>query len=769
MKAFNSKAALTYQTGKTLEAEADFSNYARVNAGLSVKTPFSGFEALEARLKHKDENYAVDFKYGSKKASADLNLKLSPNFEGNLDIATPIRGYRKISASASHKMSRTNMDSNAVFTLGSNSIEVAVNGEFNSINDMTGSAVVKTPFRGFSSMKIAGSHQNNPAIKTHFEASVEDKKVEAEFNMARGSNIEATVTINTPFYGYEELTASLNHAGNLRKFTTIMNVKYAEGKDMALTANFDSTSNFDGVFKFSCPCPYIQSVGAEFHLEGDMSNFEGNGKLYQDNKQITLAAKYASDNGVPTEMTVQFNSPFNAPVTFEASNKYRSSGKFQTSATLTWSQRQRINVEAAGTLKGSVSDLLLNGNLLITTPFRAFNQMSINTEHTHNFDAVSSKVDVDFNRQKVLDTEVAYNKASGKVMMQVPYKMAAIVDTTGDVNDMKSNVELKWNDDSNIKFEVMHKDQSSYSGIDRQVTIRTITAYRTMSISTGLVKNTYTMTHNAAFSWDEARDKTVSYKVNFNDRSRRNKHMYTVEARLDTPIRSAELVMNHNDDSATYNTEASFKWDAARDQSKMMSVSNKYSQSGNTHEDEIIISHPAMEKALTLRNKVTLNENKVLFNGRSEIDFLTSPVVVDVLVEDKATEYGATNYSLTFGCSHPSSTLDLQLVAHAANSRSSMTSGIVVDYLTARRQNVNMQLQAQINKIKNAISIQLDTPMKKAELSGDLTPVSGGVAINVAAESEGQSLNGRLETGNKDFDMKLFYSPGKYNEQNIRC
>jgi hypothetical protein len=764
-KAFTSRAAVAYQTGKAIEADVDFSNYARVNAGLAVKTPFSGFEELELRLKNKEENYAVDFKYGSEKASADLNLKLSPNFEGKLDIATPIKGYRKILASATHQMTSTGIDSNALFAIGGSSMDVSVNGEFNSVNDMKASAVVNTPFKGYRTMKIAGSHQSNPAIKTNFEASVEDKKVQAELDMARSNDIEASVTINTPFYGYEELTASLNHAGNLRKFTTIMAVKYAQGKDMEVTASFDSTSDIDGVFKFNCPCPYIQSVGAEFHLQGDYYNFEGNGKLYQDNKQITLATKYASQNGIPTLMTAKFTSPFANDVTFDASNDYRRNGKYQTSGSLAWAPSKKIDVQSAGVLQGSLTELLLNGNLQINTPFRAFNQMQINTEHQHSSDGVSTKLDVNFNKQKVLDTEVAYSQASGKLEMQVPYKMAASVDTAGDASALTSDVELKWSSDNMVKFQVIHKDQSSSSGVERELTIRTITGYRTMSFTTGLTKNAYTMTHNAALSWDEARDKTVSYKVNFNDQSRRNKHLYTVEARLDTPIRSAEFVMNHNDDSATFNTEANFKWDAARDQNKMMSVSNKYTKSGNTHDDELTISHPALQKALVLRNTFALNDDKVLFNGRSEIDFLTTPVAINVLLEDKATEYGATNYTMTVGCSHPSSTLDIQVVAHAANSQSSMTSGIVVDYLTARRQQVNLQLQAQINKIKKSMNIQIDTPMKKVEISGDLSRVSRGYAVNVAAESEGQSLNGRLETGNKDFDMKLFYSPE--NEANV--
>jgi hypothetical protein len=402
----------------------------------------------------------------------------------------------------------------------------------------------------------------------------------------------------------------------------------------------------------------------------------------------------------------------------------------------------------------------IDATATLNTPFRAFNQMVVATQHQHNMDSVSNKLDINFNREKVLDTDVAYSRASGKVEMKLPYEVAANVDTTGDLNDLNSNVQLKFGRDNDIKFQVSHKDGSSSSGIQKDVTVRLITAYRTMSVSTSLVKNAYTLAHNAAFSWDEAQDKTISYKVDFNDRSRRYKHLYSLVAGLYTPIRSAEMTMNHNDDSETYNTEATLKWDAKRDETKKLSMSNKYTVSGQSHEDELTISHPAMPKDLTLRNKFMINNGKVLFSGSSEIDFLSTPVMVDVTVEDKASAYGSKNYSVTIGCSHPSSTVDIQTVAHIADSTTMMTSGFSFQYLTARRQQVNMGLQAQINKIKKSMNMQIETPIKSAVISGDITPVSGGYAVNMAAESEGKSLNGRVETSDKEFDMKLFYSPG---------
>jgi len=753
---FTSQAAVAYQTGKKIEANADI-NIARRKMDLSLKTPFRGYEEMTVSGKHSMDNNGLNTKLdaslGSDKATAEMTLQMSP-FEARLDINTPVKGLRRIAVTGNHQMSRNGINSNAQIAYAGKSIEVSVSGQYNSINDMNGAIAIQTPFRTFSNMKLAGSHNTRPAIKTTFEASLNDKKVEAEFEMANSNNVDASVTVHTPFSGYEEITTTLNHAGNLRKFTT----KVTAGQRFVLLTTFDSTSNIEGLFKLTCPCPYLNNIGAEFNFIGQKANFETSGKLYKDDKEITADARYTSENGIPTMVTAEISTPFTETIMVEANNNYRG-GNFQTSGSLAWSPRQKITAQADGTLRGSLSNLQLSGNVEINTPFRGFNQMKVSTQHQHSMEAISNKLDVDFNRQKVLDTEVQYNKASGKVEMQVPYSVAASVDSTGNLDNMNSNVELKWNKASTIKFEVSHKDESSSSGINREMSVRAITAYRTMAFATKLVKNAYTLSHTASLSWDEARDKTVSYKVDFNDRSRRYKHLYTLVSSVDTPIRSAEFVMNHNDDSATYNTEATLKWDSKRDATRMLSVSNKYTVSGNSHDDELTITHPAMTKALVLRNKYQLNQGNVLFGGRTEIDFLASPMMVDVLVENKASESGSINYSLTMGVSHPSSSVDIKTVAHVANSPSMMSSGLQMNYLTARRQQVNLGLMAQINKIKKSLNIQVDTPIKKVELSGDVTPLNGGVAVNMAAESEGQSINGRLETSNNEFDMKIFYSP----------
>ena len=82
--------------------------------------------------------------------------------------------------------------------------------------------------------------------------------------------------------------------------------------------------------------------------------------------------------------------------------------------------------------------------------------------------------------------------------------------------------------------------------------------------------------------------------------------------------------------------------------------------------------------------------------------------MLDARLEDLAVESDAYNYSLSLGVSHPRTTIDIQTVAHVANGRNAMSSGIVLNYMTAHRKQTNMALLAKIDKLKNSLNLQVN-------------------------------------------------------------
>lgn len=773
MKAFQSRAAMNYQDGKQMEINAEFKNYNKMIATVGIKTPFIGYEDMSMNMRHNTDGSSIDssaeVNYGQKRSvSADVSLTLSPNMEGKVAINTPFRGFKKMELSFNHQMTSSSINSNAQFTYGRDVTSAVVNANYPSLNDLTGSLDINTPFYGYENMKMSASHLTYPTVKCSMAMSLNNKEIRGAFNLDKSNGIESSLAINTPFRNYEEMMATVSHTGNLRRFTSKVTITGA--MPFEATADVNTLNEVSAVFKVNCPCPYIGQAGAEFKIQGDKENFRTNGKLYKESSIIAMTGSYASSNGIPSQVNFELTNPMTDKISLVVSNDYQRNGQFSSNAALSWSERQRIEVRATGTLNGHIKDLLLNADVTISTPFRSFQEMKIKTEHQHDTSSFNTKANIDFNRQKMVDAEMQYGQANSNVVMRVPYPVSAKINSNGDMKDLTSTMEVNWDTtqrDSNIRLEITNKDQSTSSGIQRDISVKTITARRTMSLVTSLMKNTNTFTHNAAFSWDEARDKTVSYKINYNDQSRRYNHLYTLEASLETPVRSAQLTMNHNDDSQTYNTEASLLWDSARDQSKKITISNKYALNGNTHNNELKINHPAMERDLVIRNDFILNDNKVLFNGNMEVEATSSPLKLSALLEDKAQESGAFDYTLTLGVSHPRTTLDMTIIADIANTRQVMKSGLVLNYMTAKRDNKMMALRADIDKLQKTLKVELDTPMKKAELTGDMSAISSGTAYTLAAKSEGQAVTARLEVQpiNNAFDLKTYYSPD--NQANV--
>jgi len=767
LKAFQSRAALTYQDGKQMEINADFRNYKRMTATVAIKTPFIGYQDMSMAMKHEADGESIDssaeINYGQRRTiSADVNMKLSP-VEGKIAFTTPFRGFKKMELSWNNQMSSSSINSNAQFTYGRDVISATINANYPSLQDLSGSIEINTPFYGYESVKMSASHQTYPTVKCTIDMALGRKVISAEFNLDRSEGLKTSLVINTPFRNYEEISARVSHTGELRRFKS--EVTITAYKTFTGVAEFNSYNDIVASIKLNCPCPYIGESGAEFNFQGDKTNFRTNGKLYKDGKFISMKGDYSTSNGIPSQVNFEITNPWTDKISLVASNDYRRNGRFSTNAAFSWSERQRIDVRAKGTLTGHIQDLLLNSDVVISTPFRSFNELAMKTEHQHDTSSFSTKVDMEFNRRKIVDAEMQYGQGNSNVVMRTPYPMSASANSNGDIKDLASNVELNWDTtqrDSNIRFEISHKDQSSGNGIQREVSLKTITARRTMSLVTNIVTNTYTFTHDAAFSWDEARDKTVSYNINFNDRSRRYNHQYVLEANINTPVRSMQLNVNHNDDSQTYNTEGSLLWDSARDKSKKIIIGNKYTLNGNSHNNELTINHPAMERDLVIRNMFVLNDNTVLFDGNMEIEATNSPLKLSARLEEKAQQVGFFDYTLDFGVQHRRTTLDMNIVADIANTRQVMKSGLLLNYMTARRDQKTMSLRADIDKVKETLKIELDTPVKKAELTGE---VSGNV-YNVAAKSEDKAITARLEImRNNAFDLKTYYSPD--NQANV--
>ena len=106
---------------------------------------------------------------------------------------------------------------------------------------------------------------------------------------------------------------------------------------------------------------------------------------------------------------------------------------------------------------------------------------------------------------------------------------------------------------------------------------------------------------------------------------------------------------------------------------------------------------------------------RILLDAKTDISYSKDSrktLTLTSKLEDISDYYSRYNYSLAVGVSHPYTNVDIQMTSHLGCSDEKTTFGLSTDYLTARRQNKNLGLLAEINKLKRHLSLQVSFVMK---------------------------------------------------------
>ena len=113
---------------------------------------------------------------------------------------------------------------------------------------------------------------------------------------------------------------------------------------------------------------------------------------------------------------------------------------------------------------------------------------------------------------------------------------------------------------------------------------------------------------------------------------------------------------------------------------------------------------------VTIETKMRINEGRTIFNGRTALSYSMDSSKTWTFIstlEDVSTGYGSTNYSLVLGMFHPYTDLDCQLSGNIGQSTEKYSAMMDVKYLTTRRENVNLALRAEINRLRNQMNLEV--------------------------------------------------------------
>ena len=390
------------------------------------------------------------------------------------------------------------------------------------------------------------------------------------------NGVTGKVEVVSPFTN-QPIVIEISHEGNLMNFNTRASVNDIRA-DATWSRSRDAMSAKAGL-----ESPYFERINGEFNFNGNEANFQTKGAVsYSRSEKIEFNIEYKSVNGIPNNVQATFTSPFSGFEILSVDMRNTPSrGKFNTQGTLSWAPRQAINFQSVGRYSGTITDLSVSTTLSLSTPFTAVRAVALTVTHAHTAASLNTKVDLDLNREKVFDADIQLSPSSGNMDIRQPHPASASYEIRGE----SANIAVNWNTatrDSNFRVEVINRDTSTYSRTTRAVSIRTISPSRTMALSADIDHSSKTFSQKASFAWDASQDKEISYSIEANDKSRRGQSICDASFVIKTPVRSMEFLGSHNDDSRTFTSSATWKWDAARDQSKKMTVTNTYQRVGET-------------------------------------------------------------------------------------------------------------------------------------------------------------------------------------------
>ena len=604
LRNFQSDAEATYGSQK-ISAAVELNTERNIVGKLSMKTPFYRFEDMALNINHRGNmrNFHVDAvaTYGSKRISGVVELNTERNIKGKLSLQTPFYNVEDMTLNINHEGSLRNFKADAEATYGRQKFSGAV--ELNTESNIMAKLSLKTPFYNFEDMALNINHQGSLRnFKVNGEAIYGSEKFSMEAELNTEGNIVGKLSVKTPFS--EDMTLNVQHQGSLRRFNSQASFQYSPRDKIEAVANFANYgTTVTGKLIVKTPFRNFQKNIVTYRHEGSMEDFKASSSI--DNSlsgKYQVDVEYKAPGGIPSQGSVTYNCPNHAEKKISFTNA-RKGDKYVSSGIYSWASNKQVRINTQLGVRGDWYNMAADGEVKMTTPYPYARNIRLAVNHQHaNMRFLKHSIQFDKNNQKQLDMDVDLRndaQITGSAKMRVPYPMAADFDVRNTNSEFTGNAKLNWNTQnkySNVEINIGHKDESNRYRTKRSINVKTITPVRTMALSTEMDKSRYSLQHKSEFAWDLARNKKVSYDVNFSDRSRASNKNYNMVAKINTPVRDMELKWSHKGDGKKFDSNAEMKWDASRDASRKLNLKSTYENNGHQHSSLITIKHPRMQK-----------------------------------------------------------------------------------------------------------------------------------------------------------------------------
>ncbi|KAL8574776.1 hypothetical protein ACOMHN_035319 [Nucella lapillus] len=429
-------------------------------SGVRVKltTPWDDLRVLDTgvdmNVQSAAGNVKVDFKavplIGQYEATATWNAEDDLNARLRLDTPRDDFPYLQIVVTSKDKrsvrQSRVELEYSPRQTY---SLESTYSFDLPVVLDIN----VATPLKGYESMSAAFRHNLRD---TAMDASVQviytnDQTVKATAMMDWSRGLDSSLTVTTPFSGWEKSSATLRHKGDLNDFNSLADVRLG-GQGVTGSLKFLNKMKTDAQLTVSTPWAGWEKIEATISRKGDLRNLRGTASLACSEQKMeanvmtkwnSRKARLVASLTTPFSQDLKLHVEQNAALQTEASLSYGRQYSLDTASSLTINSREisastNIKYRAGGPHRlltasvakvGSLQDLALTASasldnqqvsltaelhtlqdvkaaLALTTPFSQFERMGASFSHTGDLSRMTAEANIEYMTDRNINGQV---------------------------------------------------------------------------------------------------------------------------------------------------------------------------------------------------------------------------------------------------------------------------------------------------------------------------------------------------------------------------
>ncbi len=420
------------------------------NYHTSIKTPFNNLRTLHLSANHRGplSNFQNDFSivYNKQAISGNSQFKMSMDkISASAEITTPFTDIRSANINFEHSGSLINFHNSGTMNMNGQGIsgessltmnplfmsatlhtpaeytmEINHNGELTHFrNDISirtpsksftgrstfefdgtnidASMAVETPYHGFRNIAASFKHTGSMTdMDCELKANIDRDAITAHHVFKwDNTGIEDSMTISTPFYGYKNMGYTFKHTGHWSIFNTEFSTNLEETQ-ITGTGTF-KVKKGKVIAKMTIQTPFemVRNVDLSFRNKGSLTNFENELTASLNGKTIEVTSAFSANHHIVGTIKVQ--TPFNGYRQFEITLNHEGDMSSFTNDISCTVNGQVTSERTTFSLDGNNLDLTTG----IATPFEAFKKFDMSLKHRGGVKDLNREFSLLINGKKV--------------------------------------------------------------------------------------------------------------------------------------------------------------------------------------------------------------------------------------------------------------------------------------------------------------------------------------------------------------------------------